>query len=301
MTAVFALKFVLIGDSGVGKTHLLRKFMNKSVETSLSSTNCMEFSIRDIPFERCFIKAQIWDTSGNKRPDGMNEVYYQDAVGAILVFDMNNEQSFENVKNIWLIQMREFGHQNMSVILVGNKLDIASNSKMSHGYVTTLAKAFNMDYIETSAKTNHNVQTAFRRIILSVASNLAVVKTHLEISALPTGWIVANNKSLDQDIMYENYWTGRPTRIKPTDLAETNLIYDSQSVKTKNLFLLTDKYPLSNHPHQNNGADHDLLLSNTKQNDNKINKMNARRNSQNTPMSHSPVAATQCEKYCILS
>jgi small GTP-binding protein len=77
----YSLKFVLVGDSSVGKSQLLRRFTNKSFSHDSLSTMNMEFSTRDIAFERCCIKAQIWDTAGQERFESMTKAYYRDAMG----------------------------------------------------------------------------------------------------------------------------------------------------------------------------------------------------------------------------
>jgi len=77
----------------------------------------MEFSTREIPFEKCTIKAQIWDTAGQDRFENMTKAYYRDAVGAMLVYDVQNPASFENLKNLWLNQLRQYGHEKMTCLL----------------------------------------------------------------------------------------------------------------------------------------------------------------------------------------
>lgn len=77
----------------------------------------MEFSTREIIFERSVIKAQIWDTAGQERFENMTKAYYKDAVGAILVYDIGSRQSFENLQNIWLRRLKSFGHEKLVVIL----------------------------------------------------------------------------------------------------------------------------------------------------------------------------------------
>lgn len=118
----YSLKFVLVGDSGVGKSQLSRRFSNKEFCSDSSATVGMEFSTRDIPFERSIIKAQIWDTAGQERFESMTKVYYRDALGALLIYDATNRASFENLKSIWLKQLKEFGHENINLVLGKDKI-----------------------------------------------------------------------------------------------------------------------------------------------------------------------------------
>jgi len=77
----------------------------------------MEFSTRIIEFEKCNVKAQLWDTAGQERFESMTKIYYRDAVGAALVYDISNRQSFDDLKQIWLPQLREYGHESMKIVL----------------------------------------------------------------------------------------------------------------------------------------------------------------------------------------
>ncbi len=77
----------------------------------------MEFSTRAIEFEKSLIKAQLWDTAGQERFESMTKAYYRDAVGAALIFDVCNRQSFDSLRNVWLRQVSEFGHESMRLIL----------------------------------------------------------------------------------------------------------------------------------------------------------------------------------------
>jgi small GTP-binding protein len=264
----YSLKFVLVGDSGVGKSQLLRRFAKKDFSLDSKSTLNMEFSTRDIAFERCTIKAQIWDTVGQERFESLTKAYYRDAVGALLIYDVTNKDSFENAKNRWYSQLREYGHERMNIVLVGNKVDDESTDnqrqrQVSIAEATEFAKDNKMDFVETSALSNFNVESVFRRVILSVAPVIPDINSHLGLTGLPEGWIhlsqpqakqiIADDmkmkKNTSQDIndkfsddslidndnkqksydstadYFMNYWTGKMTNELPTQAAETNLLY----------------------------------------------------------------------------
>jgi Ras-related protein Rab-11A len=137
----FGLKFILVGDGRVGKSQLSRKFTKNQfnvrfrpclhrrlcltiktfvtvcVQKDSQSTLGMEFSTRAIEFEKSLIKAQLWDTAGQERYESMTKAYYRDAVGAALIFDICNRQSFLNLRNIWVPQVTDYGHESMRLIL----------------------------------------------------------------------------------------------------------------------------------------------------------------------------------------
>ncbi len=260
----YSLKFVLVGDSSVGKSQLLRRFTKKEFSNDMTSTLNMEFSTRDIPFERCNIKAQIWDTAGQERFESMTKAYYRDAMGALLVYDVTNYQSFANIKKIWLKQLSEFGHQKIHIVLAGNKMELAENgedgAKREVGIeeAEALAKEYNIDFVETSALTGANVDCVFRRVILSVAPVIPDVNTHLDLTNLPHGWmkvpnapskranssessgLIDNKVNEKEDYSgdtvadsYCNYWTGELTDVLPTKPARSGMIHEVKNVITQ--------------------------------------------------------------------
>lgn len=193
----FPLKFVLVGDLRVGKTQLSKRFVKSDFSKEYVTTVGMEYSTKQLPFQKCNLNAQIWDLAGQERANKMSAHYYKDAVGAILVYDITNRASFENLRAVWMKQLREFGHPNMSLVLVGNKADCIDSDgtgravKQQEG--VDLAKEFNMlGFVETSAfVAGAGVEGAFRRLIYGVGSMLPPVKVHLDQLGLPVGWILA--------------------------------------------------------------------------------------------------------------
>lgn len=77
----------------------------------------MEFSTKTLEFEKCVIRAQLWDTAGHERFDSMTKAYFRDAVGACIVFDITNRQTFQNVKSRWLQRLHDHGHEGMKMVL----------------------------------------------------------------------------------------------------------------------------------------------------------------------------------------
>ncbi|KJH48729.1 Ras family protein [Dictyocaulus viviparus] len=110
----------------------------------------------------------IWDTAGQERFRSVTTAYYREADALLLVFDVSNRVSFENVRS-WLTQVREYGKETVAVTLVGNKCDLGSARTVKSDEAKQLATSYNIPYIETSAKTGHNVNQAFtdvaRRLI----------------------------------------------------------------------------------------------------------------------------------------
>lgn len=230
----YVLKFVVIGDSKVGKSQLAKRFCKNTFSENSTSTIGLEFATKEIEFERCTIKAQVWDTAGQERFDSMSKAFYRDAVGAFLIYDITNPQSLENLKNIWIPQLKEFGFTGIKRILIGNKTDVLKKdvASLCSQKAINLAAEEGMDYFETSALSGECVDVSFRRLILHVASLLPDVSVHLDMLGLPEGWLVVEepegNDSGNVGIKYRNYWTDEVTRMKspPADPAPIECRYE---------------------------------------------------------------------------
>ena len=173
----YVLKFVVIGDSEVGKSQLARRFSKNTFSDNSTPTVGLEFATKEVEFERCVIKAQIWDTAGQERLESMTKAFYRDAVGAFFVFDVNNLNSLENLKKVWINQLKEFGYSGVKRVLIGNKIDVKGDmSKKCRDAAIELAEIEGIDYYETSALSGEGVDAAFRRLILHVASLLPDVR-----------------------------------------------------------------------------------------------------------------------------
>ncbi|KAI7844728.1 hypothetical protein COHA_001815 [Chlorella ohadii] len=163
----YLFKVVLIGDSGVGKSNLLSRFTRNEFSLESKSTIGVEFATRSIQVDGKTIKAQIWDTAGQERYRAITSAYYRGAVGALLVYDITKQTTFENVER-WLKELRDHADSNIVVMLVGNKSDLRHLRSVQ----TEDAKAFcereGLSFIETSALEATNVEQAFQRILTEI-------------------------------------------------------------------------------------------------------------------------------------
>jgi small GTP-binding protein len=170
-------------------------------------------------FNQYLVKAQVWDTAGQERFESMTKAYFRNAVGALLVFDVTSRASYEHMKNKWLVQLREFGHEDMFVLIVGNKCDMDQKRFVTIAEAAEFAESSGLDYIETSARTGDHVEIAFRRVIMSVARLLPGIKEHIKDQKLPKGWIYLTDKE-----KYLNMWTGDLVSSLPDSPALTGLV-----------------------------------------------------------------------------
>ncbi|KAI5395385.1 Ras- protein RABE1a, variant 2 [Lathyrus oleraceus] len=125
----YLIKLLLIGDSGVGKSCLLLRFSDGSFTTSFITTIGIDFKIRTIELDGKRIKLQIWDTAGQERFRTITTAYYRGAMGILLVYDVTDESSFNNIKN-WIRNIEQHASDNVNKILVGNKADMDESKRV---------------------------------------------------------------------------------------------------------------------------------------------------------------------------
>ncbi|KAK5804298.1 hypothetical protein PVK06_031947 [Gossypium arboreum] len=166
--------------AGVGKSCLLLRFSDGSFTTSFITTIGIDFKIRTIELDGKRIKLQIWDTAGQERFRTITTAYYRGAMGILLVYDVTDESSFNNIRN-WIRNIEQHASDNVNKILVGNKADMDESKRAvptSKGQA--LADEYGIKFFETSAKTNLNVEEVFFSIARDIKQRLACTDSKAE-------------------------------------------------------------------------------------------------------------------------
>ncbi|KAF9792929.1 P-loop containing nucleoside triphosphate hydrolase protein [Thelephora terrestris] len=156
----FLFKILLIGDSGVGKSCLLLRFAEDSYTESYLSTIGVDFKIRTIDLDGKTIKLQIWDTAGQERFRTITAAYYRGAHGIVVVYDVTDSESFENVR-MWLKEIERYAADYVEKLLIGNKADLVAKKVVEYSIAKELADSLNIAFLETSAKDSTNVDEMF--------------------------------------------------------------------------------------------------------------------------------------------
>ena len=154
------LKILLVGDSSVGKTTLLLKYVDGKFSDSHITTIGVEYKDKPIILNNRNINLQIWDTSGQERYRSITKNFYRNADGILFVYDVTREETFTHIKD-WLISSDECD-KDFKKIIVGNKIDlerVVSKEKMEN-----FGKAKNMKCYEVSAKTGEGLDDIFKAI-----------------------------------------------------------------------------------------------------------------------------------------
>jgi len=164
----FIFKIVLLGDSGVGKSNLVFRFTKNEFNKDSKSTIGVEFATKTVQIEdNKLVKAQIWDTAGQERYRSIASSYYRGAVGALLVYDVTDRNSFNHVP-MWLKEVEENAEKDCLIMLVGNKTDLNDQRTVFVRDGRAFARKNGLAFIETSALDSTGVDTAFQRILQEI-------------------------------------------------------------------------------------------------------------------------------------
>lgn len=166
----YLFKLVVIGDTNIGKSCLLSRFIDNYYSTSFISTIGVDFKVKTIKIDNKLIKIQIWDTAGQCRFRTITNSYYRGSHGIFIVYDISNRQSFNNIE-IWIRDVNKFVSDNTIKMLIGTKSDLNNQRKVSKEEAQLLADKLNMNYIETSAKDNININDPFINISKELLKN----------------------------------------------------------------------------------------------------------------------------------
>ena len=157
----YLYKIVLVGDVNVGKTYLLMRYIHSEIPENIHNTIGVEFATQKVQLkDGGTVKAQIWDTAGQEKYKAIIRAHFRRAAGALVVYDITNESSYNNVQN-WVKELKENADEDVVIMLVGTKLDIVMKNRARRRVTREEAKMFadknGMLFEETSAIQNHKV------------------------------------------------------------------------------------------------------------------------------------------------
>ena len=156
-------KVVLVGDSGVGKTCIISRYISGAFNQNSPSTNGASYASKLINFEdlKKTISLDIWDTAGQEKYKSLTKFFYKDAAVAILVYDVTNRKSFESMKNFWYGQIQDFGSKNIILGVAGNKCDMYEKEEVNENEGKEFAESIGAFFEITSAKNNTGINELF--------------------------------------------------------------------------------------------------------------------------------------------
>lgn len=169
---IYQYKVILLGSIAVGKTSLLSRYTVNEFKNEHQCTIKTEFKTKLVNINNLTqARLIIWDTCGDEKYKAITRQYYRDAQGIVLVYDVTNLDSFNNINN-WYKEIKDNSPKDTVVILVANKTDLEKERKVSLEEGTELADKLGLDYIEVSAKTGDNVYLLFERLSQSMMEKI---------------------------------------------------------------------------------------------------------------------------------
>lgn len=172
MSKISHFKLVLLGDTAVGKSCLVVRFVRDEFFEFQEPTIGAAFLTQTIvlPEDSTTVKFEIWDTAGQERYRSLAPMYYRGATAAIVVYDITNKDSFTGAKS-WVKELQRRGDPNVVIALAGNKADLQTRRKVDKEEAQAYAEENNILHIETSAKTAENVKQLFVQIAYKLPKN----------------------------------------------------------------------------------------------------------------------------------
>ena len=167
----YLLKYVIIGDSGVGKSNILLRYIYNSFSEEFKTTVGVEFGAKNIEINKMTYRIQIWDTAGQENFRSIARAYYKNSVCACVVYDISSHTSFEDIQ-IWIDDCTKQTAKSVLLLLVGNKSDLSNQREVSFEEGQAFAKSHNMLFFEASAKTGENIIEIFEKSVKQIAKNI---------------------------------------------------------------------------------------------------------------------------------
>ena len=196
------LKLVMIGDSGVGKTNILSRYINNEFSLTSKATIGVEFCSTIVKKNGKLVKLQIWDTAGQERYKSITSAYYKGAKGAFVVYDITRAKTFKNIDR-WILELKANGNEDILIVLIGNKLDLEKSREVLVDDVKKKAEELKVAYFETSALDGSNIEHAFDVIVNQMVKKFG---KDLDSSNVKKD---KNNKAINIDVENKNNNKGK--------------------------------------------------------------------------------------------
>ena len=187
----FMFKVVLVGDSFVGKTNIMSKYLKNEFHEDSKATVGVEFGSKQFNIEGHSVKAQIWDTAGQERYKAITSAYYKGAKGAFIVYDVTRKNSFESIDK-WINDVTAVADKKITIVLIGNKIDLEDQRQVTKEEGEDKANKLEVAFLETSAFSGENLEKAFQMMIKEVYK-----KCHEEMISEGDGDIIKGGEDIN--------------------------------------------------------------------------------------------------------
>ena len=182
MTYDEKIQLIMIGESGVGKTSLIQRYTKNIFNSNNLDTTGIEYYSKNEKIKDKLIKVKIWDTAGQEIFHSLTKNFYRKADGIIIVFDVTNKESFEQIHN-WVKSIYDNVdcYKEIQIIIVGNKIDLEEERQISKEEGLKLGEYFEISYFESSAKDSNGVRKFMMKIIKDIVNNKPIERSSFVI------------------------------------------------------------------------------------------------------------------------
>ena len=167
----YLMKFILIGNSGVGKSCMLFQFIEDKFKGNLEPTIGIEFGTKIIHSNGKVVRLQIWDSAGQENYRSITRSYYRNTICAFMVYEITSRKSFEDIK-VWLDEAKTYGNGSMYFVLIGNKCEEEEGREVPTQEGASFAKNNGMFFFEASAKENINISNSFETAVNKILEDI---------------------------------------------------------------------------------------------------------------------------------
>lgn len=174
---IYQFKLVLLGESAVGKSSLVLRFVKGQFHEYQESTIGAAFLTQSVCLDETTVKFEIWDTAGQERYHSLAPMYYRGAHVAIIVFDITSQETFTRAKT-WVKELQRQANPGIVITLVGNKIDLEEKRMIEHAEAKAYADDNGLLFMETSAKSGANVSDLFVAIAKKLPKNEQTTHDH---------------------------------------------------------------------------------------------------------------------------
>ena len=181
----YIFKYIIAGDSGVGKTCMIYYYLYNKVKQNSTQTIGVDYSSKTLIINNQKIKLQIWDTAGQDKFRSVSKSYYRGAIGIIIVYDITSKESFLHIKS-WISEVKLSAREEASFIIIGNKNDLKDQREVSYEEAKKFSDDNNFIFLETSSITGENISEVFLKLSENILNKI-------------------NNGSIDPDSLISNY------------------------------------------------------------------------------------------------
>ena len=167
----YLFKVLFVGDTSVGKTQIINKFVNNSFKEDYKTTTSASCVLKSVEYNGEKIKLELWDSPGQEKYKSITENFYKGSQLIVLVYTVDDKNTFENIQN-WVNDVKNNTTENPRFLLVGNKCDLKEGRQVTKEEAEEYAKKYNMEFIEVSAKEGTNIEKMFNSIIQELLEDM---------------------------------------------------------------------------------------------------------------------------------